>query len=180
MQAITDHLADLPEVDADRIGMGGGSYGGFMTCWALGHDDTGRYKAGLVERSVVDFVSMTGTSDIGHSFVTRYLGASIDDDPDAVLRQSPLTYAQNISVPTLVLHSEEDWRCPIEQAERLHATIHRNSVNGGSSILVRFPAENHELSRSGQPRHRVERFEIIHEFFARHLGGADLDTNHLP
>ncbi|MDH4280891.1 MAG: prolyl oligopeptidase family serine peptidase, partial [Acidimicrobiia bacterium] len=179
VQAITGHLAELPEVDAERIGIGGGSYGGFMTCWALGHDGAGRYKAGLVERSVVDFVSMTGTSDIGHSFVTRYLGASIDDDPDKILRQSPLTYAHTISVPTLVLHSEEDWRCPIEQAERLHATIHRNKAKGGSSILVRFPAENHELSRSGQPRHRVERFEIIHEFYARHLGGADLETSHL-
>ncbi len=180
VQAITGHLAGLAEVDENRIGIGGGSYGGFMTCWALAHDDDRRYKAGLVERSVVDFVSMTGTSDIGHSFVTRYLGASIDDDPGKILCQSPLTFAHNISVPTLVLHSEEDWRCPIEQAERLHATIHRNSDRGGSSILVRFPAENHELSRSGQPRHRVERFEIIHEFYARHLGGADLDTAHLP
>ena len=97
-----------------------------------------------------------------------------------VRRQSPLNHAHNISVPTLILHSEEDWRTPIEQAERLHAAIHRNPNEAGSSILVRFPGENHELSRSGQPRHRVERFEIIHEFFARHLGGADLDTSHLP
>ncbi len=175
VQAITSHLADLPEVDADRIGIGGGSYGGFMTSWALGHDDAGRYKAGLVERAVTDFVSFAGTSDIGHFFVLAYLGATIESDLERVQQQSPLTFAHNIKAPTLILHSEHDWRCPIEQAERLYVAIRRN---GTPASLVRFPNENHELSRSGQPNHRVERFEIIHEFYAHHLGGAHLGTNH--
>jgi dipeptidyl aminopeptidase/acylaminoacyl peptidase len=177
VQAITSYLADQPDVDADRIGIGGGSYGGFMTSWALGHDHESRYKAGLVERAVTDFVSFAGTSDIGHLFVLRYLEATIEDDLEKIRSQSPLTFAHYITAPTLILHSEEDWRCPIEQAERLYTAIRRN---GGSATLVRFPSENHELSRGGQPKHRVERFQIIHEFYARHLGGADFGTTHLP
>ena len=74
------------------------------------------------------------------------------------------------------MHSEEDYRCPIEQAEQLFAAIRRN---GGETTLVRFPGENHELTRSGKPSHRIERFEIVHEFFAAHLGGADFGSNHL-
>ena len=175
VQAITKLLADQSDVDPDRVGIGGGSYGGFMTSWALGHDSTGVYKAGLVERAVTDFVSFAGTSDIGHFFVLRYLQSTIESDLENVRRQSPLTHAHNITAPTLIIHSEEDWRCPIEQAERLYTAIWRN---GGTAALVRFPGENHELSRSGQPKHRVERFEIIHEFYARHLGGADFGTSH--
>ncbi len=177
VQALTDHLAGLEEVDAERIGIGGGSYGGFMTSWALGHDAAGRYTAGLVERAVTDWRSMYGTSDIGNWFTQRSIGATIEAELDEVLRQSPLTYAADITAPTLIIHSEEDWRCPIEQAEQLFTAIRRN---GGDAVLVRFPGENHELSRSGQPRHRVERFEIIHEFYARHLGGVDYETSHLP
>lgn len=163
--AITDHLAALPEVDADRLAIGGGSYGGFMASWAVGHSN--RYRAALVERAVTSWHSMLGTSDIGGPFGPSLLGATIEDDPDAVARQSSITFAADIDTPTLILHSEEDWRCPIEQAEQLFVAIRRN---GGDVTLVRVPGENHELSRSGSPKHRVERFEIIHRFFDRHLG----------
>lgn len=173
--AITDHLADMPEVDADRIGIGGGSYGGFMTSWALGHSD--RYRAGLVERAVTSWNTMFGTSDIGPWFTTMTIGATIEGQVDEVTRQSPLHYAAAITAPTLIVHSEEDWRCPIEQAEQLFAAIRRN---GGTVTMVRFPGENHELSRSGKPSHRIERFEIVHEFYAKHLGGADFGSSHLP
>jgi dipeptidyl aminopeptidase/acylaminoacyl peptidase len=172
--ALADHLAARPDVDTDRLGIGGGSYGGFMAGWALARD--GRFKAGLVERAVTSWTTMFGTSDIGSWFTERTIGATIEGDPEEVRRQSPLTYAADIAAPTLILHSEEDWRCPIEQAEQLFAAIRRN---GGRATLVRFPGENHELSRSGRPSHRIERFEIIHEFFARHLGGAHFGTSHL-
>ncbi len=119
---------------------------------------------------------MFGTSDIGSWFTEQTIGATIEGDDAEVRRQSPVTYAAGITAPTLILHSEEDWRCPIEQAEQLFATMRRN---GGDVTLVRFPGENHELSRSGRPSHRVERFEIVHEFYARHLGGADFGTAHL-
>ena len=174
--AVSGYSSLEDDARAERIGIGGGSYGGFMTCWALGHDTEGRYRAGLVERAVTDFESMAGTSDIGQDFIRRMLDATIEEDVEAIRRQSPLNWAHQIKVPTLILHSEEDWRCPIEQAERLYAAIWRNS---GNAILVRFSGENHELSRSGSPKHRVERFEIVHEFFAGHLGGADFGTSHL-
>ncbi len=175
VSAIADHLAALPEVDPDRVGIGGGSYGGFMTAWALSHDQ--RFGAGLVERAVTSWHTMYGTSDIGTWFSAKTIGATIEADPAEVTRQSPLHYAAAVTTPTLIVHAEQDWRCPIEQAEQLFAAIRRS---GGDAILVRFPGENHELTRSGSPSHRVERFEIVHEFFAHHLGGADFGSTHLP
>ncbi|MGB5758673.1 MAG: prolyl oligopeptidase family serine peptidase, partial [Acidimicrobiales bacterium] len=175
VSAIADHLQAMPEVAADRIGIGGGSYGGFMAAWALAHDQ--RFGAGLVERAVTSWNTMFGTSDIGNWFTAMMLDATVESAPDRVTDRSPLHHAAAITAPTLIVHSEQDWRCPIEQAEQLFAAIRRN---GGRATLVRFPGENHELSRSGKPSHRVERFEIVHEFFARHLGGADFGTSHLP
>ncbi len=174
VSAIADYLQALPEVDGERVGIGGGSYGGFMTGWALSHDK--RFKAGLIERAVTSWNTMFGTSDIGSWFSEKTVGATIEGDVERVTRQSPLFYADQITTPTLIVHSEEDWRCPIEQAEQLFTAIRRN---GGDATFVRFPGENHELSRSGKPSHRIERFEIVHQFYARHLGGADFGANHL-
>jgi dipeptidyl aminopeptidase/acylaminoacyl peptidase len=162
--ALTDHLAALPEVDDSRIGIGGGSYGGFMTSWAIGH--TQRYRAALVERAVTNWETMAGTSDIGSYFLPMLLDASPETDVERLRHQSPISYATSVTTPTLILHSEEDWRCPIEQAEQLFAAYRRAGVD---VTFARFPGENHELSRSGSPRHRVERFGFVHDFFARHL-----------
>lgn len=164
VQALTDHLAALPEVDEQRIGIGGGSYGGFMTSWAIGHSD--RYKAALVERAVTNWESFAGTSDIGTFFLPIIVHATLEDDVDELRRQSPMAYANNINTPTLILHSEEDWRCPIEQAEQLFAVLRRRGVD---VTLARFPGENHELSRSGKPSHRVERMALVHGFFNAHV-----------
>ncbi len=162
--AITDHLAALPEVDPDRIGIGGGSYGGFMTSWMIGHTD--RYRAALVERAVTNWESFAGTSDIGAWFGPMLLRASVESDVEALRRMSPLSYATNVTTPTLILHAEEDWRCPIEQAEQLFSAYRRNGVD---VTFVRVPGENHELTRGGSPRHRVDRFELVHEFYATHV-----------
>lgn len=170
VQALTDALAARADVDPDRIGIGGGSYGGFMAAWAIGHTD--RYRAALVERAVTNWETMTTTSDIGGWFVEPYTGGDIDTDREALRRQSPVTHAFSVTTPTLILHSEEDWRCPIEQAEQLFGIMRRQSVE---VTLLRFPGEDHELSRSGLPSHRIERFVHIHDFFARHLGGAPVN-----
>jgi dipeptidyl aminopeptidase/acylaminoacyl peptidase len=115
---------------------------------------------------------MQGTSDIGSTYNRNYLGeqATINEDREAVLRQSPLTYAGSIRTPVLILHSEDDLRCPISQAEQLWAALR---LQGKEAEFVRFPDENHELSRSGRPSHRVDRFEVILEYFGRKLGAAD-------
>jgi dipeptidyl aminopeptidase/acylaminoacyl peptidase len=163
IQATADALAAQPDVDATMIGMGGGSYGGFMTAWATGH--TNRFRAALVERAVINWVTMEATSDIGW-FVEHVAGATTIDNIERLRRQSPVTYANNVQTPTLILHSDEDWRCPPEQGEQWHAVLRRRGV---AVRYVRFPGENHELTRAGRPSFRVARFAIVHDFFASYL-----------
>ncbi len=157
-------LERFPRLDGERMGVMGGSYGGFATTRLLALDQ--RFKAGIVERALTTFPSFFGTSDIGTWFPKMYLGAQLPEDVDAFLAASPLASAHKITTPTLVLHSEEDWRCPIEQGEQLFTLL---QFLGVPSEMVRFPGESHELSRSGKPRHRVERFEVILEWLGRHI-----------
>jgi dipeptidyl aminopeptidase/acylaminoacyl peptidase len=150
-------------VDGDRLGVIGGSYGGFMASWIVGHTD--RFKAAVSERAVNNFDSQWGSSDFGWDF-KGYTGSFLFEDVNGYLAMSPSTYAKDIRTPLLILHSEDDLRCPVEQAEHLFVTLRllKRPVE-----LVRFPAESHELTRSGSPIHRVQRFEIIVEWFDRHL-----------
>jgi dipeptidyl aminopeptidase/acylaminoacyl peptidase len=113
---------------------------------------------------------MFGTSDIGHYFPEGYSGGHLPwENLDWYLEHSPLTYARHIVTPLLIIHAEDDLRCPIEQAEQLFVTLKKLRRE---AVFVRFPDENHELSRSGRPRHRLERFRVILEWFARHLRPA--------
>ena len=145
----------------------GGSYGGFLTSWIVGHDH--RFKAACSERAVNDQHGMFGNSDIGHLFNVIELGGVTPwENMAEYLARSPLTYAADVTTPLLILHSEDDLRCPIEQAEQLFVAL---KTLGKEVVFVRFPDENHELSRSGKPRHRLERFRFILDWFARHLGG---------
>jgi dipeptidyl aminopeptidase/acylaminoacyl peptidase len=152
-------------VDPERLGVIGGSYGGFMTSWIVGHTD--RFRAAVSERAVNSFVSMWGSSDAGWD-IAGYFGSFLYQDVATWLAASPLAYAENVHTPLLILHSENDLRCPIEQGEQLFVTLRllRRPVE-----MVRFPAESHELTRSGNPLHRVQRFEIVIEWFDRHLKG---------
>ena len=166
MAAFEAALERMPWADQSRLGIMGGSYGGFMTTWAIGH--TQRFKAAISERAVNDWYSMQGASDIGGTFNRQYLGeaATIQDDLDLLLRQSPLTYAKNIETPVLILHSEVDLRCPISQAEQLFVVLkqRRKDVE-----FVRFPDEDHEMSRAGRPSHRTDRFDVILDYWRRKL-----------
>ena len=152
-------------VDADRLGVIGGSYGGYMTSWIVGHTD--RFKAAVSERAVNNFDSQWGSSDFGWDF-KGYTGKFLYEDVDLYRGVSPVTYAEAIHTPLLILHSEDDLRCPVEQAEHLFVTLRllKRPVE-----LVRFPAESHELTRSGSPLHRVLRFELVVEWFDRYLKG---------
>ncbi|MEM8902986.1 MAG: S9 family peptidase [Actinomycetota bacterium] len=174
VRALTDHVASLSEVDDERIGIGGGSYGGWMTGWAIGHSD--RYRAALVERAVTNWESFASTSDLTSLFGSLYLGAPDPSDVDELRRQSPVQYLDAVTTPTLVVHAEDDLRCPIEQGEQMYVGLRRRGVE---TRLVRVPGEGHEFSRSGRPSRRVDRFHVVHEWFAEHLGGApvaDLDA----
>jgi dipeptidyl aminopeptidase/acylaminoacyl peptidase len=149
-------------IDGDRLGVIGGSYGGYMTSWIVGHTD--RFRAAVSERAVNQLVSQWGSSDYGWD-LRGYVGSYLFEDVETYLRLSPASYASDIHTPLLILHSEEDLRCPIEQAEQLFVTLRllRRPVE-----LVRFPKESHELTRSGSPVHRVQRFELVLEWFDRY------------
>jgi dipeptidyl aminopeptidase/acylaminoacyl peptidase len=142
----------------------GGSYGGYMTSWIVARTD--RFRAAVSERSANDWPAMFGASDIGWAFAS-YIGAQEWEDPEAWRRASPTAQAADIRTPLLILHSEDDLRCPVGQAEHLFTTLR---LLGREVEMVRFPAEGHELSRSGSPVHRVMRFEVILEWLRRHLG----------
>jgi dipeptidyl aminopeptidase/acylaminoacyl peptidase len=158
-------------IDGDRLGVQGGSYGGYLTSWIVGH--TTRFVAACSERAVNNLQSLEYESDISGTF-RAYVGADHVTRPDLYARQSPATYVHDMHTPMLLLHSEGDLRCPIGQAEELFVALR---LLGRKPELVRFPGEDHELSRHGSPRHRIQRAEIILEWFTRHLcGGPDPAT----
>ncbi|WP_371784859.1 S9 family peptidase [Streptosporangium subroseum] len=159
--ALLDAALTRPECDAERVGVMGGSYGGFMTSWLASHHGS-RFKAAWSERAVNAWDSFTGSSDIGWFFTEAYCGTDIE----AQRAMSPLYHADRIDLPFAVVHSEEDWRCPVEQAQRMFVALRR----GGVPVeFLLFPGEGHELSRSGRPKHRLQRFEAVLDWWSRHL-----------
>jgi dipeptidyl aminopeptidase/acylaminoacyl peptidase len=157
-------LQRYPFCDGDRVGMIGGSYGGFMATWLAGcHGD--RFKAICSERAVNNMITEEFTSDIATVFRVE-IGPSPLDVPEEYIRTSPIRFVRDISVPMLILHSEQDYRCPISQAEELFVALR---LLDKEVTFYRFPGEGHELSRSGSPIHRRQRAEIVLDFFAQHL-----------
>jgi dipeptidyl aminopeptidase/acylaminoacyl peptidase len=154
-------------IDPDRVGILGGSYGGFMTSWAIGH--TNRFRAACSERACNNLLTMEHSADIA-GFIRSYVGPDHLTDPDAYLRHSPVSYVRDMTTPVLILHSEDDLRCPISQAEELFVALR---LLRRDPVMYRFPGENHELSRSGAPRHRITRAELILDWFRRHLGDKE-------
>jgi len=161
--AAADYLEKLPFVKRDRIGVTGGSYGGYMTNWLIGH--TKRFKAAVTQRSVVDLRTFTGTSDFGFDLIEEFQGWPWTN-PETYQRCSPITYFKNVTTPTLIIHSEKDLRCSIEQAEQMFAML---KILGKTVELVRFPDEPHGLSRHGRPDRRIARLEWISKWFDRYL-----------
>jgi dipeptidyl aminopeptidase/acylaminoacyl peptidase len=160
-----DDLITRPYVDADRLGVTGGSCGGFATNWIIGHTD--RFKAAVTQRSIVNWVSKFGTSDIGPEGVVRETGAIPWERLADVWRQTPLAYVERIRTPLLIVHSDEDHRTPIEQAEQLFAALR---WMGRPVEFVWFVGESHGLSTGGRPVNRIERIRRILGWFERHLG----------
>jgi dipeptidyl aminopeptidase/acylaminoacyl peptidase len=158
--AFLDAALEDPALDADRVGVMGGSYGGYLTTLLLGR--TTRFVAGISERAFLDPVSFVGSADIGWFFPDGYLGT----DPERLQAQSAMAGASRITTPTLVIHSEHDWRCPVEQGMRLYVELKRRGV---ATELLLFPGEGHELTRSGRPCHRRARFEHVLRWWARWL-----------
>lgn len=147
-----------------RLGVSGGSYGGFMTNWIVGHTD--RFKAAVSQRGISNWVSLFGTSDIGYFFTPDHVGGLPWEKSALYAEKSPLTYADQVRTPLLLIHSEQDLRCPIEQAEQFFIYLRRL---GQTVKLARFPEETHELSRTGSPNRRMERLRLILEWFKERL-----------
>jgi dipeptidyl aminopeptidase/acylaminoacyl peptidase len=157
-------LAAHPELDPGRVGVMGGSYGGLLTTHLLAQTDL--FRAGWAERGPYNLYSDAGTKDEAPWFFDAYLGASHLEDPGSYWQASPLRLAGGISAPLAIVHSEEDWRCSIGQAEELFMAL---KLLDREVEFVRFPGEGHELTRSGSPVHRLQRLEILLEWFGRWL-----------
>jgi len=155
-----------PELNRDRTGVMGGSYGGYMTNWIISHTD--RFKAAVTDRSICNLVSFNGTADIGPRFWRDELGLEFvnPEDIQRLWDMSPLKYVRDVRTPTLIVHSEEDHRCPVEQAEQWFTALR---LLGVEARFVRFPEENHELSRSGRPDRRVRRLNEYLSWLDGHL-----------
>jgi dipeptidyl aminopeptidase/acylaminoacyl peptidase len=161
LMALLEAALTDPALDTARVGVLGGSHGGYMTTWLAAHEGH-RFRAAISERAVNAIDSFTGSSDIGWFFADDLYGS----DPEQQRAESPLTHADRIGIPMLIIHSEHDWRCPLEQAQRLYVALHRRGV---PVEMLLFPGEGHELSRAGLPSHRVARFEAILDWWSRWL-----------
>jgi dipeptidyl aminopeptidase/acylaminoacyl peptidase len=171
VMAVTDAVLErCPFVDPERVGILGGSYGGYMTTWAVTHTD--RFAAACSERAANNLLTLDYGSDASGFFWTE-IGPTVYEDPAEYLRMSPITYVENLDTPLLILHSEDDLRCPVEQANQLFvACLQRGKKD---VEFHRFPGETHELSRAGSPTHRRQRAELIIDFFDRFLKPSDQD-----
>lgn len=163
MQFTDAVLEAYPQIDRARVCMTGGSYGGYMANWIIGHTD--RFCCVASQRSISNWVSMYGSSDVGAYYTQDECMGDPFNGVERMWKQSPLSYAANAKTPTLFIHSVEDYRCPLEQALQMFTAL---QVHGVPTRLCIFRGENHELSRSGKPKHRVRRLREITNWFAQY------------
>jgi dipeptidyl aminopeptidase/acylaminoacyl peptidase len=165
MRGVDEALRRNPWIDADRLGVTGGSYGGFMANWIV--TQTNRFKAAVTLRSIANFISDDGTRDGAYGHAQDF-GGDIFQNYDAYWKYSPVRYAARVKTPTLVLHSENDFRVPFEQGEQWFRALQHYGV---TSEFVLFPRENHNLTRTGEPKHLVESLKWQIYWFERFLDG---------
>jgi dipeptidyl aminopeptidase/acylaminoacyl peptidase len=158
-------IAANPWIDTTKLGVTGGSYGGYMTNWIVGH--TGMFKAAVTLRSISNFISDDGTRDGAYGHKGDF-GGDIFEKMDLYWDRSPLKYVKNVTTPILVLHSDNDYRVPIEQGEQWFRALKHF---GKTAEIVFFPRENHNLTRTGEPRHLVESLHWQLYWFDRYLNG---------
>jgi dipeptidyl aminopeptidase/acylaminoacyl peptidase len=164
MEGLDYVLKTHPQIDGSHLAIAGGSYGGFMANWAVGHTD--RFKAAVADRSIASWVSMWGTSDIGPYFTDDQIGGDPWSAEEKLLSDSPLRYAPNVKTPLMLVHSMEDYRCWMVEGILFFTALKRL---GREAELVLFPGENHDLSRVGKPKHRVARLNHYIRWFDSHL-----------
>ena len=164
LMAWTDLVTAKPYIDRERMGVTGGSYGGYMTAWIVGHTD--RFEAAVAQRSVINLISMWGTSDMNWIFQEPFGDQPPYESLETFWACSPLKYAGNVTTPTLIIHSERDLRCPLEQGQQFYIAL---KTQGVETEFIVFPNEPHGLSRAGRTDRRVARLEWICRWFERYL-----------
>lgn len=155
-------------IDAERMGVTGGSFGGFMTNWIV--TQSNRFKAAVAQRSISNHVSAYGTSDVAYGPMDWIFNGPPWEQPELYRDRSPITHVTKVRTPLLLIHNENDLRCSIEQAEQFYTALKRLRQE---VLLVRIPDENHNLSVSGRPSHREERLRWILQWFDEHLGVSE-------
>ncbi len=166
LTGLDELLAREPQIDQQRLYCTGGSYGGFMSNWIAGH--TQRFAAIATCRSICNWTSIFGASDIGFTFVPLQLQNRFSGDvadQKTLWRFSPLAYVDQVRTPILILHGENDYRTPIDQAEQWFTSL---KLQGVETEFLRFPLSNHSLSRIGLPYLRIARLEAVTDWFDRH------------
>lgn len=156
----TEAVADRPYVDEDAVFLTGGSFGGYMVGWAIGRCD--RFSAAVAQRGVYEYNAYFGTTDTGYKSIELDFGTTPWEEHEWLWEQSPAAHAESADTPTLLLHSEDDYRTPLATAEMMYRYLRKT---GTTTRLVVYPREGHELSRSGEPAHRIDRLERIVRWF---------------
>ena len=157
-----DHVIAGGQIDPERLAVTGGSYGGYMTAWIVGHSD--RFRAAVAQRGVYNLLSFYGVTDIP-LFLSDQFDGTATQDPELLWRHSPLAHADDIETPLLIIASENDYRVPISESEQLFAYI---NLRGGTVEFVRYPREGHEHTRSGEPLHRIDGLQRTLAWFDRY------------
>lgn len=165
VMAWTDHVARQPYIDTGRMGVAGGSYGGFMTLWTITHTD--RFKAAVAQRVVSNFISFWGSSDVGIHFEGPWAGDCAPwEAVDQYWQQSPMSHIANVKTPTMIIHSEQDMRCNPEQGVQVFMALRKLGIE---TELILFPEESHGLSRGGRTDRRIARLQHMQRWFDDHL-----------
>lgn len=165
LMEFTDYVLEQePDIDRERVGVTGGSYGGFMTNWIIGH--TNRFKAAVSQRSIASWISFEHMSDIGHIFTKFEQSVLTKEDAKKLWFHSPLNYAANCSTPTMFVHADQDYRCNIAEGIQMFTAL---KLLGVETRMLMVKGETHELSRSGRPRNRILRMKEILNWMDQHL-----------
>lgn len=164
LMKFTDVVLEKYPIKADRVGVTGGSYGGYMTNWIIGHTD--RFRCAASQRSIANWISKFGTTDIGYYFNADQNASTPWINQEKLWWHSPMKYADKVKTPTLFIHSEEDYRCWLAEGIQMFTAL---KYHGVEARLCMFRGENHELSRSGKPKHRIRRLEEMTNWFEKYL-----------
>lgn len=154
----------VPEIDENRLGIIGGSYGGSMVNWVIGHTD--RFRTAVACRSVGNMLSGALTSDVGYFHTLATLRTTPWEDPESIWRHSPVALADRIHTPLLLIHSDEDYRCESSGAVQMLTAL---LMHGVPARMLLIHGENHTLSWNGKPSHRLRRLNAITEWLDKYL-----------